>query len=84
MGKCFIRPLTSSMAGIRFLMWEEMTPYPVVGEDFQRCRLVLPTPRYGELTARMKAASLRRINEWWHDTWNPPQLTLLALTAVCA
>src|SRR4029434_3373376 len=79
MGKCFVRPLTSSMAGIRLLVWEEMTPYPVVGENFQRRRLVLPTQRYGELTARMKTTSWWCIDKLRHHTRNTLQLTLLAL-----
>src|SRR5262245_55558447 len=79
MGKCFIRPLTSSMAGIRLLVWEEMTTYPMVGEDFLRCRLVLPTHRYGKLAARMKATSRWWLDELQHDPRNPPQFPLLAL-----
>src|SRR5712691_9059488 len=77
MGKCFVRPLTSSMAGIGALSREEMTTYPMVGQDFQRRRLVLPTQRYGELTARMKAASLGWINERRHHARNTPNVTLL-------
>lgn len=56
-----------------------MTTYPVVRQDFQRWRLVLPTQRYGELTARMKTASLGWIDELWYDARNTPNVALLAL-----
>src|SRR5882672_3536335 len=79
MGKCFVRPLISSMAGIGALSREKMTTHPVVGQDFHCRRLVLHTPRHGELTARMKAASWGWIDEMRHDARNTPNVTLLAL-----
>src|SRR5215471_10015903 len=79
MGKCFIRPLTSSMAGIGGLCREEMTTHPVIGQDFQ-CRWpVLLTPWNNELTAGMKAAAMGWIDERRDHPRNPPHVTLLTL-----